>query len=467
MVTITPLPVPELHPLLLLATVLPFLLLISTLLFRHRRRRLPPGSMGWPHFGETKLLYGGDDPNSFFFSRHKKYGEIFKTHILGCPSVMISNPDAARAILVTQPHLFKPTYPPSKERLIGRWAIFFHQGDYHSKLKRIVHSSLLPSSIRRSVSEVENLALDLLSSWNSSDVCHVNTLDQMKRFAFDVAMMSVFGERLERNEEEEIRRLYATLERGYNSMPLNFPLTKYRSSVKARDTLDKKLKMMMEKRIRQSGGRKGGYGRGLLGAMLSNNRNNKAAAGDDGGFSETQIADNIIGLIFAANDTTASVLTWLLKYLYENPAELRAVTEEQDLIKAEIKEAKRQLTWDDTKRMPLTNRVIQETLRAASVLLFLFREAVKDVEFGGYIIPKGWKVLPVFRTLHHSADFFPHPERFDPSRFEVPPRPNTYLPFGTGLHSCPGSDLARLEMLVFLHHLTTTYKYGTNTLSTA
>ncbi|CAN1282777.1 Abscisic acid 8'-hydroxylase 3 [Linum perenne] len=140
--------------------------------------------MGWPHFGETKLLYGGDDPNSFFFSRHKKYGEIFKTHILGCPSVMISNPDAARAILVTQPHLFKPTYPPSKERLIGRWAIFFHQGDYHSK------------------------------------------------FAFDVAMMSVFGERLERNEEEEIRRLYATLERGYNSMPLNFPLTKYRSSVK-------------------------------------------------------------------------------------------------------------------------------------------------------------------------------------------------------------------------------------------
>jgi hypothetical protein len=70
--------------------------------------------------------------------------------------------------------------------------------------------------------------------------------------------------------------------------------------------------------------------------------------------------------------------------------------------------------------MPLTSRVIQETLRSASILSFTFREAVQDVEFQGYIIPKGWKVLPVFRSIHHSADFYPQPEKFDPSRFEVP-----------------------------------------------
>lgn len=63
--------------------------------------------------------------------------------------------------------------------------------------------------------------------------------------------------------------------------------------------------------------------------------------------------------------------------------------------------------------------MIQETLRAASVLSFTFREAVKDVEFEGYLIPKGWKVLPLFRRIHHSPEFFPDPENFDPSRFEV------------------------------------------------
>lgn len=64
-------------------------------------------------------------------------------------------------------------------------------------------------------------------------------------------------------------------------------------------------------------------------------------------------------------------------------------------------------------------QVIQETLRSASILSFTFREAVEDVEFQGYVIPKGWKVLPLFRTIHHSSDFFPHPHKFDPSRFEV------------------------------------------------
>ncbi|KAF3577025.1 hypothetical protein DY000_02034700 [Brassica cretica] len=110
--------------------------------------------------------------------------------------------------------------------------------------------------------------------------------------------------------------------------------------------------------------------------------------------------------------------------------------------------------------MPLTTRVIQETLRAASVLSFTFREAVQDVEFEGYLIPKGWKVLPLFRRIHHSSNFFPEPEKFEPSRFEVAPKPYTFMPFGSGSHSCPGSELAKLEMLVLLHHLTTSFRYS-------
>lgn len=75
------------------------------------------------------------------------------------------------------------------------------------------------------------------------------------------------------------------------------------------------------------------------------------------------------------------------------------------------------VTW---RVLDAIEQVIQETLRTASVVSFTFREAVEEVEFEGYLIPRGWKVLPLFRTIHHSADFFPHPENFDPSRFEVP-----------------------------------------------
>lgn len=100
--------------------------------------------------------------------------------------------------------------------------------------------------------------------------------------------------------------------------------------------------------------------------------------------------------------------------------------EQEEILRWRL-ETKRGITWEDTRRMPLTARVIQETLRTASILSFTFREAVEDVEIEGYLIPRGWKVLPLFRTIHYSSDFFSDPDKFDPSRFEV--MPNNQMPF--------------------------------------
>lgn len=95
----------------------------------------------------------------------------------------------------------------------------------------------------------------------------------------------------------------------------------------------------------------------------------------------------------------------------------------------------------------------------ASIISFTFREAVADVEYKGFLIPKGWKVMPLFRNIHHSPEYFQDPQKFDPSRFKVSPRPNTFLPFGSGVHACPGNELAKLEMLVLLHRLVTAYRW--------
>ncbi|XP_050290859.1 abscisic acid 8'-hydroxylase 2 [Quercus robur] len=420
------------------------LLLLPFLQWHHpRHKRLPPGSMGWPYIGETLKLYT-ENPNSFFSNRQKRYGDIFKTHILGCPCVMVSSPEAARVVLVSRAHLFKPTYPPSKEKMIGPEALFFHQGAYHSRLKKLVQASFLPSAIRGSVSKIEHIALKLIPTWNN---CTIYTLQEMKRYAFDVAMISALGDQHDL-EMEGIKNLYQCLEKGYNSMPLDLPGTPFRKAMKARKLLNEDLRRIIKKRREI-----GKHGGGLLGIFLGaeDEKHNQ--------LNDSQIADNIIGVIFAAHDTTASVLTWILKYLHDNVNLLEAVTKEQEGIQRKLFEENRGLTWDDTRRMPLTGRVIQETLRTASILSFTFREAVEDVEFEGYFIPKGWKVLPLFRTIHHSADFFPQPEKFDPSRFEVPPRPNTYMPFGNGVHACPGSELAKLETLILLHHLTTSCRW--------
>ncbi|KAI3801501.1 hypothetical protein L1987_29607 [Smallanthus sonchifolius] len=410
-----------------------------------RKLRLPPGSMGWPYIGETLKLYT-ENPNSFFSNREKRYGKIFKTHILGCPCVMISSPKLAKIVLVTESHMFKPTYPLSKEKMIGPEAVFFHQGPYHSHLKKLIQSSFRPSRIKGLVSQIDDIVCGQLLSWEHNST--INTLPEMKKYAFEVAMLSVFGKKLE-SEIEGIKGLYQCLEKGYNSMPLDLPATPFNKAMKARKGLHEKLRKVIEKRKESREN-----GEGLLGAfMLSNEDEGKMK------LSDSQIADNIIGVIFAAHDTTATALTWLLKYLHDNPHLLHAVRREQEEIRSKRLEAKRRITWDDTRRMPLTTRVIQETLRVASILSFTYREAVEDVEMEGYLIPKGWKVLPLFRSIHYSSHFFPNPHKFDPSRFEVASQPNTYMPFGNGAHSCPGSELAKLEMLVFVHHLTTTFRW--------
>ncbi|KAF1869599.1 hypothetical protein Lal_00017174 [Lupinus albus] len=409
----------------------------------HNHKRLPPGSLGWSYLGETLKLYS-ENPNSFFSNRQKWYGDIFKTHILGCPCVMISSPKAARTVLVTQANLFKPTYPPSKEKLIGQEAIFFQQGACHSMLKKLVQASFLPSTIRNSVSEVEQIVLKLLPTWANRTI---NTLQEMKRYAFEVASISAFGETNEL-EMEEIRELYSRLEKGYNSYPLQLPGTSYWKAMKARKLLNESIHMLIHRRKESRN-----HGGGLLGVLMRARSHNLYQ------LSDSQIADNVIGVIFAAHDTTASVLTWLLKFLHDNVNILEAVLREQQGIKSKLATENRGLSWDDTRHMPFTTRVMEETLRSASIVSFTFREAVRDVEVEGYIIPKGWKVLPLFRTIHHSPHFFPQPYKFDPSRFQVPPRPNTYMPFGNGVHSCPGSELAKLEILLLLHHLTISYRW--------
>ncbi|KAA8528537.1 hypothetical protein F0562_035892 [Nyssa sinensis] len=410
----------------------------------HKKTQLPPGSMGWPYIGETLQLYT-QDPSVFFATKQKRYGEIFKTNILGCPCVMLASPEAARFVLLTQAQLFKPTYPNSKESLIGPSALFFHQGDYHIRLRKLVQGSLYPETIRNLVPNIEAIAVSALDSWTGGHV--VNTFSEMKKFSFEVGILAIFGD-LEARYREELKKNYNILDKGYNSFPINILGTPYKKALLARKRLTKILSEIIcekkEKRLPE---------KELLGCLL-NSKDDKGEI-----LTEDQIADNIIGVLFAAQDTTASVMTWILKYLHDNPKLLEAVKAEQQAIYQSNDKGNRPLTWTQTKNMPITYKVVLETLRMASIISFTFREAVADVEYKGYLIPKGWKVMPLFRNIHHNPEFFTDPQKFDPSRFEVAPKPNTFMPFGCGVHACPGNELAKQEMLIMTHHLVTKFRW--------
>ncbi|CAK8569502.1 unnamed protein product [Lathyrus sativus] len=410
--------------------------------------KLPPGSVGWPYIGQTLQFYS-QDPNVFFFTKQKRYGEIFKTNILGCPCVMLASPEAARFVLVTQSHLFKPTYPKSKERLIGPSALFFHQGEYHLRLRKLIQKSLSLYSLRNSVQDIEALAISTIKSWSDdeNDGRIINTFKEMKKFSFEVGILKIFGN-LEPRLREELKKNYWIVNNGYNSFPTQIPGTQYKKALVARKRLGSILKEIIserkEKKLVENE-------RDLLSCLLNWKSENGEMLSDD------EIGDNIIGVLFAAQDTTATVMTWVVKYLHDEPKLLESVKAEQKAIYKQ-NDGNLPLSWNQTRNMSITNKVVLESMRMASVISFPFREAVADVEYKGFLIPKGWKAMPLFRNIHHNPEFFPEPNKFNPSRFEVSPKPNTFMPFGSGVHACPGNELAKLETLIMIHHLVTKFR---------
>lgn len=96
--------------------------------------------------------------------------------------MMLTSPEAVRFVLISQTNLFKPTYPKSKEDLIGPWALFFHQNEYHIRLRKLVQASLYPGAIRSLVTDIEVLTVSALNSMANGRV--VNTFSEMKRVGF-------------------------------------------------------------------------------------------------------------------------------------------------------------------------------------------------------------------------------------------------------------------------------------------
>ncbi|KAJ7528436.1 hypothetical protein O6H91_15G003500 [Diphasiastrum complanatum] len=118
------------------------------------------------------------------------------------------------------------------------------------------------------------------------------------------------------------------------------------------------------------------------------------------------------------------------------------------------------LCCSDLDMMPLTWRVIQETLRLANIVPQTIRSIVEDVNFKGTLFPKGWKVYVSFLGIHLSPKNYKDPLKFDPSRFEASETKSVpYIPFGLGNHMCSGRLLVKLESMIFIHYLVNTYSW--------
>jgi cytochrome P450 len=105
--------------------------------------------------------------------------------------------------------------------------------------------------------------------------------------------------------------------------------------------------------------------------------------------------------------------------------------------------------YEDLPQLPATLRAFKEAMRLYPPAFFIGRRALSDVQLGDLAVPKGTIVIANVYAIHHSARYFPEPERFDPSRFtkegETALARCTYMPFGAGARMCIGNAFALME----------------------
>jgi cytochrome P450 len=163
----------------------------------------------------------------------------------------------------------------------------------------------------------------------------------------------------------------------------------------------------------------------------------QARSEDGEAMTDKELRDELMTLLVAGHETTATALAWAVERLIRHPDKLtRLVAEVQS---------------GETRYL---DAVVTETLRLRPVISLVARRLTEPVEIGGWRLPAGVTVAPSIYLVHRRPDVYPNPERFEPERFlENGPGTYTWIPFGGGVRRCIGGSFAHFEMKVVLAEL--------------
>jgi len=178
----------------------------------------------------------------------------------------------------------------------------------------------------------------------------------------------------------------------------------------------------------------------VLSLLLAARDEDSRALGDD------ELTDQMMTLLVAGHETTATALAWTFHHLLANPDVLAACRDE---LRAVVGAGP--LAAEHLGRLPLLDAVAKETLRLNPVITEVGRRLARPLRVGGWDLPAGIAVGPCIWLVHRRPDVWRDPERFDPTRFiGARPSPYEFLPFGGGSRRCLGMSFALYEMRVVL-----------------
>ncbi|XP_044489546.1 cytochrome P450 85A-like [Mangifera indica] len=403
---------------------------------------LPQGTMGWPLIGETtKFLKQGP---SFMKNQRARYGSLFKTHILGCPTVISMDPEINRYILMNEGKGIVPGYPKSMKTIIGERNVAAVYGSTHKYIRGSMLSLINPAAIKTQLlSKMDKLMRSYLHNWQGK------TIDIQEK-TNEMALLIAFKQIV----EKESSQIYDTFKKEFDklvvgtiSFPINLPGTKYNYGLQGRKRAIRMLEQIMKERRASSITHND-----MLDQLLRNEDCNYS-------LSDEEILDQVITILYSGYETVSKTTMMAIKYLHDHPRALQELRDEHLAIR-QRKRPEDPIDWDDYMAMSFTRAVIYETSRLATIVNGVMRKTINDIELnGGFKIPKGWRIYVYTREINYDPILYPEPYTFNPWRWLKQESHNYNFIFGGGTRLCPGKELGIAKISTFLHYFVTRYRW--------
>ena len=373
---------------------------------------------------------------AFFFARERmlsslrgRYGDAFSIDLpLFGPSVVISNPTYVKRLFQAKPSevAFGERSPLGK--VLGPGSLFSLDGDEHLAERRLILPAFHGERMQSYESIIEEEALREMKRWPHCK--EFSTLEPFMRITLNSILRAVFG--AEGKDVSALAKVlpdFVTLGSRLSLIPpAQKDLGRFSPGgrlLRLRASYDAIIDRMIDSHLADPHLEE----RDDVMSLLL-----RAHYDDGSSMSRSAIADELLTLLAAGHETTATSLAWTVDRLRRHPWILQRLNEE-------VEEGGKEL------RMA----TILEIQRTRPVIAGTSRYTICDFELGEWVVPKGQQIVVSALMIHKDERFFERPLQFEPDRFVgVKPDTYTWVPFGGGTRRCPGAAFAHMEMDIVL-----------------
>ena len=390
---------------------------------------LPPGPRA-PRWLQTMRWWTRSVP--FFERCRARYGQRFTVRLVGTPPfVMLADPDEVKQVFTAPADVLHPgSGARILEPVIGRNSVILLDEDAHLAQRRLMLPAFHGEQVGRLTAVMTEVAAAQVERWPRGEPVALHP--RLQALTLEIILRTVFG--LEEGARLDRLRGHLTDVLAIGVSPVSLlpplqrdlgPLSPWRRFLRMRDAVDAELFALIEERRRDAAQRDD-----VLSLLL-------AARHEDGSpMSPQELRDELMTLLVAGHETTASQLAFAFERLVRTPDVLACLTEA--------------VAGDDGDAY--VTATVQETLRRRPVLPNAApRLVMQEIEVGGWRYPTGVCLVANAYLVHHDPAIYPDPYAFRPERFlEQSPGTYTWIPFGGGRRRCLGAAFATVEMKVVL-----------------